>query len=615
MTVGNRTKMTTTNARPYGSDAPTEGLYHLDEPAGETSAADASGNEHDGTVGSAADFTEAGRYGGSAEFDGGSGSEITIADHADFEFGAGEFSIEAWIWIDSLGALPMAIMSKWNGAAKSWMLMVNADGKLEGRVYSTGTGDASVVSNDMIPTGEWVHVAFERDAQGELALYVDGVKQDDTETFTASLGDTAEAVVIGASGAGDNFTGKIDEARLSSSARGANLGKVVVNYVYNARNQLVTETCGVNVRTYEYDQNGNTTKVTETVGVVDPVTIAVEDMAYDALNRMTSYTGPSGTESSSYRGAEWHRFSHSAKGVSKSLLYDGDNVLADIDSGVDAFYVTPFLDQNLSMTRSSATHYYSQDGLGSVRTLTDSSGTVKNKYDYLPFGRPFAPGTSVVVQQRYTYTGREQNPFSPLIYYRYRQYDPRVGRFVSRDPAVPRNPGIGPYQRAWRMLSTRRLVDPSITEHLYGYVDDCPVSRVDPHGFGWLKDILSIVPIVGTVINIATDPDGANVTDYQDLAVTKAECDELGIDAAEIGCLLRMSAGAAHFQGKYVGLTFAHDVMDVFVGLLTAPTIIGPVVMGVDLVVDTGTTLYKIGKIPEATRQAMNKYCDCCRFE
>jgi RHS repeat-associated protein len=58
-----------------------------------------------------------------------------------------------------------------------------------------------------------------------------------------------------------------------------------------------------------------------------------------------------------------------------------------------------------------------------------------SSYDeYLPFGGVHQPGTNVTVEQRYTYTGREKNPASALMYYRYRQYDPRVGRFGERDP-------------------------------------------------------------------------------------------------------------------------------------------------------------------------------------
>jgi RHS repeat-associated protein len=170
-----------------------------------------------------------------------------------------------------------------------------------------------------------------------------------------------------------------------------------------------------------------------------------------------------------------------------SFLYDGDNVLADIGSSVDAFYVTPFLDQNLSITKDSATHYYSQDGLGSVRTLTDSSGSIANNYDYLPFGGAHSPGTSVTVEQRYTFTGRERNPSSDLMYYRYRQYDPRVGRFGGRDPMLSRYAFRGIYEYA--MSNPTVMVDPMGLKHVHHGVE---VVRTIGFGIGgrtraWIK--------------------------------------------------------------------------------------------------------------------------------
>ena len=56
------------------------------------------------------------------------------------------------------------------------------------------------------------------------------------------------------------------------------------------------------------------------------------------------------------------------------------------------------------------------------------------EYEYLAFGGTYSPTTTVSLPQRYTYTGRELNPTSDLMYYRYRTYDPRVGQFGARDP-------------------------------------------------------------------------------------------------------------------------------------------------------------------------------------
>jgi RHS repeat-associated protein len=121
-------------------------------------------------------------------------------------------------------------------------------------------------------------------------------------------------------------------------------------------------------------------------------------------------------------------------------VYDGDNVVGDFQNGTLArTYVTPFLDQNLGMTdltgAAPATYYYSQDGLGSVRTLTDGSGMVANRYDYTAFGQRYAPTSIETVPQRYQFTGREASAIdSGLIYYRYRHYTPGIGRFTARDP-------------------------------------------------------------------------------------------------------------------------------------------------------------------------------------
>ncbi len=125
----------------------------------------------------------------------------------------------------------------------------------------------------------------------------------------------------------------------------------------------------------------------------------------------------------------------------QGLLYDGDNVIADLtDGNMTKFYVTPFLDQNVSMTvvggPDAGIYYYSQDGLGSVRTLTNSSGNLANHYDYDAFGVPLPTTTSESVEQRYTYTGREASGVAGgPMYYRYRTYEAELGRFGRRDPA------------------------------------------------------------------------------------------------------------------------------------------------------------------------------------
>jgi RHS repeat-associated protein len=64
-----------------------------------------------------------------------------------------------------------------------------------------------------------------------------------------------------------------------------------------------------------------------------------------------------------------------------------------------------------------------------TRTAT-ISGSVG--YDYTAFGESYAPNTSITIDQRYTYTGREKNPVSDSMYYRTRPYSTNLGRMLNR---------------------------------------------------------------------------------------------------------------------------------------------------------------------------------------
>ena len=238
---------------------------------------------------------------------------------------------------------------------------------------------------------------------------------------------------------------------------------------------------------------------------------------------MRSDGGGPQEESFTYRGASWHRRTQTASGTTSTFLYDGDNVVADFVGAVaETVYVTPFLDEHLSLTRSSATHYYTHDGLGSIRTVTDSSGSLVNRYAYTAFGEPYAPGTSVALAQRYTYTARELNPLSATLFYRHRTLAPTLGRFTSRDPLGYAD---GP--------------------NLYPYVDNRPLHLTDPFGLdavaclpGWAKRVRRHVDpgyrayefgeyLVGLFRDLLNEPDRAKMRTQDPDAFTEKAIDRI----------------------------------------------------------------------------------------
>jgi len=105
---------------------------------------------------------------------------------------------------------------------------------------------------------------------------------------------------------------------------------------------------------------------------------------------------------------------------------------------------------------------YQTDGLGSVRALTDGTGTIVQTYRTDAFGNPDTTYTQGTVTQRFQYAGEERDE-DGIIFLRARYYNPSIGRFMSRDPPPKSGPGITGWNR-------------------YAYASDNPVSLVDPSG-------------------------------------------------------------------------------------------------------------------------------------
>lgn len=137
--------------------------------------------------------------------------------------------------------------------------------------------------------------------------------------------------------------------------------------------------------------------------------------ACDAENRQISVTEPASAggavESYQYDGAG-QRVVKSGGGNQTTYVYDGLGRLA-------AEYATA------ANTSPCTTCYLSVDQLGSTRLVTDGSGRVKGRHDYLPFGEEIAagqagrgaqwgPGNDSINQK---FTGKERDAESGLDYF------------------------------------------------------------------------------------------------------------------------------------------------------------------------------------------------------
>jgi RHS repeat-associated protein len=97
------------------------------------------------------------------------------------------------------------------------------------------------------------------------------------------------------------------------------------------------------------------------------------------------------------------------------------------------------LDEVLNMRRGGMDYFYHGDAAGSVMAVTDTSGDVVERYEYLDYGQPqvmdagggLLPASAI--GNPYLFTGRRYDLESSLYYNRTRYMDPHAGRFTSRD--------------------------------------------------------------------------------------------------------------------------------------------------------------------------------------
>ena len=151
--------------------------------------------------------------------------------------------------------------------------------------------------------------------------------------------------------------------------------------------------------------------------------------------------------------------SQTTGGTTTSDVTDVNRSLPDVLTDGTLKYVYG-LGLTYAVDTSGTVQVYHTDGLGSVRAITDGTGTLIQTYQTDEFGVPTqTQGSS---SQPFQFTG-EQRDATGLIYLRARMYDPTIGRFLMRDPLV------GTIQSPFSL-------------HRYTYVGNNPVSATDPSG-------------------------------------------------------------------------------------------------------------------------------------
>jgi RHS repeat-associated protein len=195
--------------------------------------------------------------------------------------------------------------------------------------------------------------------------------------------------------------------------------RIPVDYVVNELDQITSR----NGTAFTSDPNGN---------LQDD---AQRRYIYDSVNRLVRVTDVNEQDLARFfHDARGRRILEVAEGTVTQLVWDDDHLIAEYRDGVPfALYVNDdAVDRPFQIAADGVEHWYHSDLVGSVRLLTDAAGTAV-RYDYSPFGEPLAKDDSVYNPLRFT--GRRWDRVLESYDYRARQYDPRLGRFLQRDPS------------------------------------------------------------------------------------------------------------------------------------------------------------------------------------
>ena len=194
------------------------------------------------------------QFGGASALFDGNGDYLNIPTDTTFNFGTGDFTLEAWVRRTSQSGDTFILSASGSGGL-FWGFRNGTE---------MGWGQVAIVWDYNVAAGlstnTWYHVALTRSGTS-MRMFVNGSQIGSTQTNSTSYNLSTTSFNIGSQGANYYYDGYIDEVRVSNTARyTANFTAPAVAFVNDANTVFLMHANGTNASTTFTDDNGARTQ-------------------------------------------------------------------------------------------------------------------------------------------------------------------------------------------------------------------------------------------------------------------------------------------------------------------------------------------------------------------
>ncbi|BDU51683.1 RHS repeat domain-containing protein [Haliovirga abyssi] len=238
-------------------------------------------------------------------------------------------------------------------------------------------------------------------------------------------------------------------------------------YNYNEDDELINITkwkgvksnnniweCKKEKNSFEYDDNGNL--LNKSINGEK-----TEAYKYNIENRLTKYNDIKRGITGIYKYYPTNqRKSKAVNGLETKFYYSNNKIINDISNGEikrNLFGLRGIIGREIN----GKNYGYLKNSHGDTLKLFDSSGTIKNNYEYDKYGKELKIEEDI--KNPFRYSGEYTDEESGLQYLRARYYSPEIRRFISRD-------------------TYKGDIKEPLSLNLYGYSKGNPIRYVDPSG-------------------------------------------------------------------------------------------------------------------------------------